>query len=126
LTLTQAFGRGRIFVRWRKKARLVTAAACLAVIALAAGLAAIGCAVAALWIYLIPYAGPVGSPLIVAGILLALCVVLSIAAYFTARHKPQVQGADFASAIQPLLEAVLAGFTLGSRAKKSRSPPKDK
>ena len=124
--LTQAFSYGRIFERWKKKARLVSVAACLAVIALVAGLAAIGCAVAAVWIYLIPYAGPVGAPLIVAGILLALCVILSIAACYTARRKPNVPGADFASAIQPLVDAVLAGFTLGSRTRKSRSPPKDK
>ncbi len=124
--LTQAFSYGRIFERWKKKARLVSAAACLAVIALVALLAALGCAVAALWIYLIPYAGPVGAPLIVAGALLALCVILSVASYFTARRKPNVPGADFATAIQPLLEAVLAGFTLGSKSKKSRSPPKDK
>ena len=96
--LTQALSYGRIFERWKKKARLVSAAACLAVVALVAGLAAVGCAVAALWIYLIPYAGPVGSPLIVAGILLALCVILLIAAYFIARRKPNVSGADFASA----------------------------
>ncbi len=124
--LTQALSYGRIFERWKKKARLVSAAACLAAIALVALLAALGCAVAALWIYLIPYAGPVGSPLIVAGILLALCVILLLAAYFTARRKPNVSGADFATAIQPLLDAVLAGFTLGSRTRKSRSPPKDK
>jgi len=126
LTLTQALSYGRIFERWKKKARLVSVAACLAAIALVAGLAALGCAVAALWIYLIPYAGPVGAPVIVAGILLALCVILSAASYFTAQRKPNVAGADFAGAIQPLIDAVLAGFTLGSRTRKSRSPPKDK
>jgi hypothetical protein len=125
LTLTQALSYGRIFERWKKKVRLVSAAVCLALIALVALLAAIGCAVAALWIYLIPYAGSVGAPLIVAGILLALCAILSLAAYIMARHKPRVPGADFASAIQPLIDAVLAGFTLGSRTRKSRAP-KDK
>jgi hypothetical protein len=126
LTLTQALSYGRIFERWKKKARLVSLAASLAVTALIAGLAAIACAVAALWIYLIPYAGPVGAPLIVAGALLALCVILSLAAYFTARRKPQVPDVDFASTIKPLLEAVLTGFAVGSRTKKSRPAPKGK
>jgi hypothetical protein len=124
--LTQALSYGRIFEHWKKNARLVSVAAGLAVTALIAGLAAIACAVAALWIYLIPYAGPVGAPLIVAGALLALCVILSLAAYVTARRKQKVPSPDFASAIKPLLEAVLTGFAVGSRTKKSRSPPKDK
>jgi hypothetical protein len=126
LTLTQAFNYGRIFVRWKKKARLVSIAAFLALIALVALLAAIGCAVAALWIYLIPYAGPVGAPLIISGALLVLCVILALAAYLTGRRKPKVAGADFATAIKPLLEAVIAGFAMGSRTKKSKSSANDK
>jgi hypothetical protein len=125
LALVQALSFSRVFKRWKRKATLLSIAACLAAVALIALLAAMVCAVAALWIYLIPYAGPVGAPAIVAGALLALCLILSIAAYFTARHKPRVPGSEFASAIWPLIEAVLAGFALGNKTKKAKAPPKD-
>ena len=97
--LIQAFNVSRVLERWKKKAKFISIAAVLAAVALAALFGALGCGVAALWIYLIPYAGPVGAPAIVAGALLAFSLVLSTAAYFTARHKPRVPGSEFASAM---------------------------
>jgi len=123
--LIQAFNVSRALERWKKKAKLIGIAAVLAAAALAAFFGALGCAVAALWIYLIPYVGPVGAPLILSGGLLALCVILLAAAYLLARRKPRVKGADFAAAIKPLLEAVLVGFTLGGKTKKTKPSAKD-
>jgi hypothetical protein len=127
--LVQAFNVSRAFERWKKKAKLAAFAAALAAAALFALLGALGCAVAALWIYLLPYAGPVGTPLILSGGLLVLCLILLAAAYVLARRKPRVKGAGLATSFKPLLEAVLTGFALGSKtknAKPSAGNPKSK
>jgi hypothetical protein len=59
-----------------------TIAAVLLVLAAAfAGIAAIGCGIAALWIFLIPYTGAAGAALSAAALLLALCAVLATAGY---------------------------------------------
>ncbi len=57
----------------------------------AAGLAAvaIGCAIAAGWIYLVPFAGPAGAPLIAAGALLILCLILLAIGWKTRRARSQ-------------------------------------
>lgn len=52
---------------------------CVLIAALLA-VAAMGCAVAALWIYLLPLLGPVGAPLVAAGALLVLALVLLLVA----------------------------------------------
>lgn len=127
--LIQAFNVSRVLERWKKKAKFISIAAVLAAVALAALFGALGCGVAALWIYLIPYAGPVGAPLILSGGLLVLCVILLAVACGIARREPKVKSADFATAFKPLLEAVLVGFTLGGttkKAKPSAKNPKDK
>lgn len=49
--------------------------------------AAIGCAVAALWIYATPYVGLFGAPLVAAGALLAVCLGLALAARRLLRRR---------------------------------------
>lgn len=44
--------------------------------AVACATASIGCALAALWLYLLPHVGMTGAPVIIAGILGAMCVAL--------------------------------------------------
>ena len=52
------------------------AAAVLLLIGAFTGTAAIFCAFTALWIYLLRFVGPVGAPLIVAGVLLLIAIIL--------------------------------------------------
>jgi len=63
------------------------AATVLAVMALMIALGAIGCAVAALWIFLLPQLGPAGAPLVAAGALLVLCGILLGGAYALLRRQ---------------------------------------
>jgi len=65
------------------------AATVLAVMALMIALGAIGCAVAALWIFLLPQLGPAGAPLVAAGALLVLCGILLGGAYAVLRRQPK-------------------------------------
>lgn len=80
------------------------AAAALALLALAALLGGAGCGFAALWIFLIPYAGPIGALLIVGGILFTVAAVLLIAAFVLMRRKRRQ-----ASAVDALAEALKTG-----------------
>jgi hypothetical protein len=114
------------------------AAAFLALLALAAIFAAVGCAIAALWLAMIPYAGPVGAPLVAAGALLAAGLILLLAGRLVMRVKPSPPRSSFFSALQAgdidrlvrehketLLWLILAlGLVLGSG--KSEKKSKDK
>lgn len=65
--------------------RAITQMACVAaatVLAALLGIAAIACALTALWMYALPHVGAVGTPLIVAGVL----VVMSGAVYALMRR----------------------------------------
>lgn len=61
----------------RLLARAATSAA-LGAVALICIIAALGCAIAALWIYLAPLLGPAGAPLVVGGALLSIAVLVAI------------------------------------------------
>jgi hypothetical protein len=52
--------------------------ACVAAVTIAAAscaIAAVACVLTALWIYVLPHVGATGAPLVVAGVLLAMCLV---------------------------------------------------
>lgn len=75
----------------RRPPHRIAAVACGAVAMLAA-FAAIGFLLAALWHGMVPTAGPAGASLICAGVLLAVCIVLVIAALlFLRRPAPPPQ-----------------------------------
>ncbi len=59
--------------------RRLLVASMFAAFGLVAGIAAIGCLLAGLWIALLPWAGPEGAPLIIGGLLAAVtvCAVLA-------------------------------------------------
>lgn len=63
------------------------AAVVLTAMALIVALGAIGCAVAALWIFLIPHLGLAGAPLVAAGALVTMCGVLFGGAYAVMRRQ---------------------------------------
>jgi hypothetical protein len=65
----------------------ISAAVVLGLLAAVVVVAAIGCATAALWIHLLPQAGPAGAPLVTAGVLLLLAAILAGAAYLIVRAK---------------------------------------
>jgi hypothetical protein len=106
------------------------ALACLLAAALLA-IAAIGCAVAALWIYLLPLLGRVGAPLAAAGALAVLAVALLLIARFVLGARPsraQATGDGTAAAaalarvikehkLDMLIAAVTAGLVAGAPTK---------
>jgi hypothetical protein len=94
---------------------------CLLIAALLA-VAALGCAVAALWIYLLPLLGTVGAPLAAAGALILIALVLLFVASRVLRaQRPRSQAssgdavaADLARLIKEhKLEALVAALTAG-------------
>ena len=111
--------------RWPKAMLLVLLAALCAS-------AAVGCGIASLWIYLVPLIGPVGAPLVVAGVFLVLCLILLAVARSVLRsRKPlrvKIDGTEIAIGdverlIQghkgtALLIAILAGLIAGIQARK--------
>jgi hypothetical protein len=110
------------------------ALACLAIAALLV-LAAIGCAVAALWLYLLPLLGQVGAPLAAAGALVVVALVLLLVARSVLRgRRPDAQGAsgdavvaDLARLIkehklETLIAALTAGLVAGAPSVKSDRP----
>lgn len=113
--------------------RRMTAAAWCAILATAFATASAGCGIAALWVLVLPKAGPVGAPLIAAAALLLLCLALLATIRFILRRRPApVPAAAVPDAAVPalliaeasrlldenkgaaLLAALLAGATAGS------------
>jgi hypothetical protein len=98
--------------------RRVPAQIALAFAASVLGLAAAGCACAAIWIACMPYLGPAGAPLLVA-FLLALGALVCIACMrrpLVARRGAglsTVPQAGVPSDMAPILAAALAGFVGG-------------
>jgi len=95
--------------------------ACM-MIALALVATAVGCAIAALWIYALPLLGPVGAPLAVAGALLIAALVLLLVARRIVRARPAsalLPGDAIAAAELALLmkehklEMLIAALTAG-------------
>lgn len=90
--------------------RIVPATLCAIAGAVLAA-AAIGCAVAALWIYAQTYLGAAAAAAISALVFLVLCLTLLGAAYLLSRPKPRQASAGFESlaALAPQIVAQVAG-----------------
>jgi hypothetical protein len=118
-------------------ARRMTAAAWCVALATAFVAASVGCAVTALWIFVLPEVGPVGAPLIAAAALLLLCLpLLAMARSVLQRRSPPIPATAVPGAAMPvlliaeasrlleenkgaaLLAALLAGATAGSLTRK--------
>jgi len=104
----------------------------LSIIAIGFAMAALVCALAALWIYLIPLAGTVGTPLIIAGAFLFLAAIALVAAAYQRETKPvaepvpQVGVADLLNEatrqlkeqkVPVLIATLLTGLIAGTREK---------
>ena len=113
-------------------ARRMTAAAWCGALATVFAAASVGCAVTALWVFVLPEVGPVGAPLIAAAALLLLCVpLLVIARSLLRRRSPRLPAIAVPDVALPtllmtqasrlleqnkgaaLLAALLAGATAG-------------
>lgn len=104
----------------------------LGVVALLLAGAAWGCACAALWIALIPALGPVGAPLVVAGVCLSVAGLLALAAWQLVRRRRaravnHLQlDAVMAEAgkliqehkVEAIVAAIVAGFVAGNSGRK--------
>jgi hypothetical protein len=118
-------------------ARRMTAAAWCVALATAFAAASVGCAVTALWVFILPEVGPVGAPLIAAAALLLLCLpLLAMARSVLRRRSPPIPATAVPDAAMPvlliaeasrlleenkgaaLLAALLAGATAGSLTRK--------
>ena len=110
----------------------MTAAALCASLAAVSAIAAGGCAAVALWLWAIPYVGPVGAPLVAAGGLLVSCVILMIVARRILYRRRRVTGAMPGSGLRleevlrlfnenkgtVLLAALVAGLAAGNSGRK--------
>jgi apolipoprotein N-acyltransferase len=96
------------------------------VMAAGCAIAALACALAALWIYALPHVGTAGAPLVVAGVLVTTCLVMLLVVRYglaprqpaPATAGPAVLLADAARLIQDhkgpvLMTALLAGLIAG-------------
>jgi hypothetical protein len=133
ITVAAALTENRLARHGRAAAGKVAIVAGAAFIASLSAFAAIGCALWALWVYALPHAGPVGAPLIVSAVLLAVCIGALAAARQSLRPRPRrsihaqaLSGASLsheASALFKdqksalLLGALLAGVVAGSNRK---------
>jgi hypothetical protein len=131
ITVAAALTENRLARHGREAAGKAVIVAGAAFIASISALAAIGCALWALWVYAFPFAGPVGAPLIVAAVLLAVCIAALAAARQALRpvmrRSIRAQALSGASLSQEaaalfkdqksalLLSALLAGVMAGSR-----------
>lgn len=88
--------------------RIVPATLCIAAGAVLAA-AAIGCAVAALWIYAQTYLGAAAAAAISALVLLSVALALFGAAFLFSRRKPPPSGIDSFTALAPQIVAQVAG-----------------
>jgi|SRR5690348_10615597 len=75
------------FERVRKRVPRIAIAALLVALAFAVVAGAFGCAIAALWIWLLPLVGPWGAPLICAGVLALIAAALVGGGYCLARRR---------------------------------------
>lgn len=73
--------------RARKRAPRVAVAALLLTLTLMLVVASLGCAIAALWIWLLPLVGPWEAPLICAGVLALIAVALAGGGYWLMRSR---------------------------------------
>jgi hypothetical protein len=119
--------------RARKLAPRVAVAALLLTLTSMMVAASFGCAVAALWIWLLPLVGPWGAPLICAGVLALIAAALAGGGYWLTRKRgglqtgtgtlaAAIETGDFAPLIQEhkWLLLALAALTGAATAEKSR------
>lgn len=129
ITVAAALTENRLARHGRAAAGKAAIVAGAALIASISAMAAIGCALWALFVYALPIAGPVGAPLIVSVALLAICFAALAAARQSlrprqhsvrARHLTGASLSHEASALFKdqksalLLGALLAGIVAGS------------
>ena len=90
------------FERVRKRAPRIAVAALLIVLAFAVVAGAFGCAIAALWIWLLPLVGSWGAPLICAAVLAVIAAALLGCGYCLARSRggSKSAGGALAAAIE--------------------------
>jgi hypothetical protein len=117
----------------RSRARIAYTAALMA-LASGCAFAAIACAIAALWIALLPYCGAAGAPLVVSALLLVICAALVLLLRYgrtVVDQAPEpsalagLSGLEPAAAIQllkdhkvpVLIGALLVGLAAGSSRK---------
>ena len=94
------------------------------------GVAAMACALVALWLYVLPQVGPTGAPLVVAGVLLAMCLALLALVRYGMKPRPPPATSAAPSVLiaeatrlvnenkaAALLAALLAGLVAGRRDK---------
>jgi hypothetical protein len=132
ITVAAALTEDRLARQGRKAVGKIAIVAAAALVASVGMMGAVGCALWALWIYALPLAGPVGAPLIVAVVLLALSITVLLAARHLLRsrrrnirlrpllgeslsHEAATLFKDQKSAL--LLGALLAGVVAGSSKK---------
>ncbi len=119
--------------RARKLGPRVALAALLLALTTMMVAASFGCAIAALWIWLLPFAGPWGAPLICAGVLALVAAALAVGGYWLARSRgglrtgtgtlaAAIETGDFASLIHEhkWLLLALAALSGAVSAEKSR------
>ncbi len=70
-----------------QRARPAAARICYVAFAALCAVAALACALAALWIYALPYVGAAGAPLVVAGVLLVLVLALLALRGYAGRRR---------------------------------------
>lgn len=132
ITMAAALTENRLARHGREAAGKIAVVAAAAFIASLSAMAAIGCALWALYVYALPHAGPAGAPLIVAAVLLAVCISALAAASLSLRPRRRAIRVDSLSAASInhevsalfkdqksalLLSALLAGVVAGSSRK---------
>jgi hypothetical protein len=75
---------------------------------------AVGCALAALWLAAVPWVGPAGAPLVVAGVMLAAGLIALAVASRLRQPPPAPPKVDATSLV---LAALMAGVAAGTRGK---------
>ena len=121
--------------RARKLGLRVAVAALLLALTTMMVAASFGCAIAALWIWLLPFAGPWGAPLICAGVLALVAAALAVGGYWLARSRgglrtgtgtlaAAIETGDFASLIHEhkwllLALAALSGAVSAGKSRKT-------
>lgn len=132
IKVAAALSGNRLARHGREAAGKIAILAGAAFIASVSAMAAIGCALWALWIFALPIAGPVGAPLIVAAALFTICLASIAAAKRSLRprrrhmraqplssaslsHEASELVRDQKTAL--LLSALLAGVVAGSSRK---------
>jgi hypothetical protein len=104
-TLLALLARLMAFERIGAAAERAVTVALLGMVAALFAVAALGCAAAALWLALLPSVGPIYAPLILAGVLLLIALVILAFARRTLRRRPPQSTSVAPAELAALLEA---------------------